>query len=356
MRVGGREDGRRLRAGGPDVSGGPDRTHGDGLDCGIGYRRSRLDHRSAGRGLVVVARRPRTVRRRGRAFRAPVTDGDRTRPLLLDHAAYVIYTSGSTGRPKGVVVTHRGLSGLVDQSRAVLGDRIGPCAAHLLAEFRSVRVRVGRRCGGGCGARRRSPDDPRRRGAACSARRAQGDRRDHHARRSRIDEPRGPRRSASAVRGCDASTTELVGNWAPDRQFFNAYGPTETTIISTRGELFAASPSRWAGPYPVWEPSSSTPGCVRCPAASPVSCTLSGGALARGYHGRAALTADRFVANPYGAAENGCTAPVTSSGGLRRRVEKRRAPPTCRSSTSAARTSRSRSGASGSNWARSTPH
>ncbi|MFE9602485.1 amino acid adenylation domain-containing protein [Streptomyces hokutonensis] len=36
-------------------------------------------------------------------------DGDRRAPLRDLHPAYIIYTSGTTGRPKGVVVTHRGL-------------------------------------------------------------------------------------------------------------------------------------------------------------------------------------------------------------------------------------------------------
>ncbi len=40
------------------------------------------------------------------------TDADRAMPLVLDHAAYVIYTSGSTGRPKGVTVLHRALTNL----------------------------------------------------------------------------------------------------------------------------------------------------------------------------------------------------------------------------------------------------
>jgi amino acid adenylation domain-containing protein len=37
---------------------------------------------------------------------ADLGDGERTVPLSPDHPAYVIYTSGSTGRPKGVVVPH----------------------------------------------------------------------------------------------------------------------------------------------------------------------------------------------------------------------------------------------------------
>ncbi|MGW4896246.1 amino acid adenylation domain-containing protein, partial [Kitasatospora sp. NPDC004240] len=36
----------------------------------------------------------------------PLTQDERTRPLRADDTAYVIYTSGSTGRPKGVPVTH----------------------------------------------------------------------------------------------------------------------------------------------------------------------------------------------------------------------------------------------------------
>ncbi|MEU7481581.1 non-ribosomal peptide synthase/polyketide synthase [Lentzea sp. NPDC042327] len=48
------------------------------------------------------------------------TDADRTAPLCPEHAAYVIYTSGSTGRPKGVVVEHRNLAALVADHHARL--------------------------------------------------------------------------------------------------------------------------------------------------------------------------------------------------------------------------------------------
>ncbi|MGB6245572.1 amino acid adenylation domain-containing protein, partial [Gordonia sp. (in: high G+C Gram-positive bacteria)] len=37
----------------------------------------------------------------------PVTDAERRSPLHGDHALYTLFTSGSTGRPKGVTVSHR---------------------------------------------------------------------------------------------------------------------------------------------------------------------------------------------------------------------------------------------------------
>ena len=47
---------------------------------------------------------------------APMTDADRTAPLLPDHLAYVMFTSGSTGQPKGIMTTHRDVAELVRDS------------------------------------------------------------------------------------------------------------------------------------------------------------------------------------------------------------------------------------------------
>ncbi|WP_238421310.1 amino acid adenylation domain-containing protein [Gordonia sp. 'Campus'] len=44
----------------------------------------------------------------------PVTDSERLGSLRPDHAAYTIFTSGSTGRPKGVVVSHRAIINRLD--------------------------------------------------------------------------------------------------------------------------------------------------------------------------------------------------------------------------------------------------
>jgi amino acid adenylation domain-containing protein len=51
----------------------------------------------------------------------PVRAIDGRRPVLhVDNAAYLIYTSGSTGRPKGAINTHRGLLNRLDWMRSAL--------------------------------------------------------------------------------------------------------------------------------------------------------------------------------------------------------------------------------------------
>ncbi|MEU3573750.1 amino acid adenylation domain-containing protein, partial [Kitasatospora sp. NPDC036755] len=48
------------------------------------------------------------------------TDRDRRTPLLPAHPAYLLYTSGSTGRPKGVAVEHRALTNLFHSHQETL--------------------------------------------------------------------------------------------------------------------------------------------------------------------------------------------------------------------------------------------
>ncbi|MGW4244528.1 amino acid adenylation domain-containing protein, partial [Nocardia sp. NPDC004722] len=47
----------------------------------------------------------------------PITSGDLVRPVRIANPAWMIYTSGSTGLPKGVVVSHGGVSGIAVTQR-----------------------------------------------------------------------------------------------------------------------------------------------------------------------------------------------------------------------------------------------
>ena len=105
------------------------------------------------------------------------------------------------------------------------------------------------------------------------------------------------------VVGGEACPPELVARWAPGRRMINGYGPTEATVVCTSsGPLDADGPVLIGGP-------------IAGLAALVLDARLAAGAqgvvgelyvagpgLARGYRHRGALTADRFVANPYGAA------------------------------------------------------
>ncbi|TQM25439.1 non-ribosomal peptide synthase protein (TIGR01720 family)/amino acid adenylation domain-containing protein [Nocardia bhagyanarayanae] len=231
---------------------------------------------------------------------APVSDAERLAPLRLTHPAYVIYTSGSTGLPKGVAVTHAGLGGLVGHTVDML--RLAPehRMLHVCSpSFDQSVEELSSAFYSGATLVIAPPDTV---GGTELHELLRAERVTHTiitpALLGTVD-PSGLDDLAVVSAGGEATTPDLLAKWQPGRRFINGYGPTEATIGATYTTLLAGQRVTIGRPVPgVWA-------AVLDQRLHPVpvgvtgELYLAGPALARGYHGRAGATADRFVANPW---------------------------------------------------------
>ncbi|MFI6362207.1 amino acid adenylation domain-containing protein [Nocardia sp. NPDC050630] len=229
-----------------------------------------------------------------------VTDAERIVPLRTQHPAYVIYTSGSTGLPKGVAVTHGGLSDLVDHSVGQYSLEPHHRYLHICSPSFDPSV-MEWMCAFSVGATLVVvPSDVMGGPELGELLRTEGV--THTiitpAVLSTID-PAGVDRMEVLFVGGDVLTPELLAKWQPGRRLFNAYGPTEATVMSSNVELIAGQH------ITVGKPILGSSAFVLDSRLNPVppgvtgELYLAGDALARGYWNRAGLTAQRFVANPW---------------------------------------------------------
>ncbi|QWF81842.1 non-ribosomal peptide synthetase [Amycolatopsis sp. CA-230715] len=217
--------------------------------------------------------------------------------------AYVLFTSGSTGRPKGVEVVHKGVSALA----SALVERFAVEAGSRVLQFASpsfdasvselvTSVAAGATLVLGSG-------------AALVGRELEKVLRDQRVTHvtlppsvlSTVDDEL-PALTNVVLAG-EAAPPELVARWAPGRRMVNAYGPTEFTVCATTSEPLTGDETV----VPIGRPVPGAGVHVLDAALRPVppnvvgELYVSGPQLARGYVGRAGLTAERFVANPFGA-------------------------------------------------------
>jgi len=237
------------------------------------------------------------------------------RRISPEDLAYVIYTSGSTGKPKGVMVRHGGLSNYAQYAAqrfevsAAEGAPIGSSLSFDLVLTSFYPVLISGRC------LWLSAEEQGAGGLAQTIAEREG-LSPVKLTPSHLDAlsellPWGELggRVRTLVVGGEALNVGKVRQWqqrTPGTRIYNHYGPTETTVGCIVHEVDAQR--RYAGPIPIGRPIWNTQVYVLDERLEPVPVGVSGelyiggAGLARGYLHRPGLTAERFIANPFGAA------------------------------------------------------
>ncbi|MET0317064.1 MAG: amino acid adenylation domain-containing protein, partial [Rhodococcus fascians] len=240
---------------------------------------------------------------------APLVDADRIGVLRPSNAAYVLFTSGSTGRPKGVTITHAAIV-----NRLVwMQDQYGLRADDVVVQKTPVTFDV-------------SVWElfwPLQIGARLVIARPDGHRDPVYL----AELMRGERVSVAhfvpsmlavfaaepTANGADAlrwifasgealppATARMIGSVLPAARLVNLYGPTEAAVDVTYHDVVDAD----VASVPIGRPVYNTRVHVlddrlrSVPVGMVGELYLAGVQLARGYHSRPDLTADRFVADP----------------------------------------------------------
>jgi amino acid adenylation domain-containing protein len=226
--------------------------------------------------------------------------------------AYVIYTSGSTGRPKGVQITHRNLVNLLIDMRG----RVEMTSADVLVAVTTLSFDIaglelwlpliaGARV---AIASRTYPTDAVRLGHELQRVRATVMQATPVTWQMLLESGwRGSDR-LTAICGGEAMSCELANRLLPKvRRLWNVYGPTETTIWSTAFLVTSANDDHDSGIVPIGLPIANTSVYILdarrqlVPLGTPGELYIGGAGVGRGYLNRPELTAERFIANPFGA-------------------------------------------------------
>jgi amino acid adenylation domain-containing protein/thioester reductase-like protein len=223
-----------------------------------------------------------------------------------ENVAYTIYTSGSTGLPKGVLVPHRGLCNVITEKIRTYGVQPDSRVLQFVAFSFDVSVaEVFTTLVAGARLTLSAADDLLPGPPLVKLLKEQEV--------TTILMPPSVLNSLpdadlpalrSIVVGGENCSAEVVARWAPGRRFFNTYGPTEATICNTIVECVpdGRKPPIGRQIANTWIYLLDRYG-QPVPAGVAGELHIGGAGLARGYHRRPDLTAERFVPNPFASAE-----------------------------------------------------
>ncbi|MEO1395698.1 MAG: amino acid adenylation domain-containing protein [Cyanobacteria bacterium J06634_5] len=234
----------------------------------------------------------------------PLTNPEST--VTPANLAYLIYTSGSTGKPKGVLIPHGGLVNLTEDKIRVCDVRPSDCILQFFSfSFDASIPEIIMALGSGSQLLL-APTTTLLPGPDLSALIAR-----HHVTHITLTPsaltsvPSGPLYDnfphlRMVLVGGEAPAPSLVKTWGKNRLFINAYGPTETTVNASMVPCGNGHPVE-----PTLLPSTNKQLYILdnnlqlLPVGVVGELHIGGIGIARGYLNRPALTAERFIPNPF---------------------------------------------------------
>ncbi|HET7461733.1 MAG TPA: amino acid adenylation domain-containing protein, partial [Longimicrobium sp.] len=242
-----------------------------------------------------------------RAWEGASAADPRPAGVAAGNTAYIVYTSGSTGLPKGVEVPHRGFSRLMEAQDH--GFASGPGSR--VMQFQSfgfdacvweVYVALGR------GATLHVPPADLPAGEPLADAIAR-DGITHVTFTAAMLAALHPDARLASIRTMvttgDVLTEAVARRWGDGRRLINGYGPTEATV-ATSFHVYRPGGETGSGvsigrPFPHWRVYVLDARGEPVPVGVVGEMHVGGVGVVRGYLGRPALTAERFVPDPFGA-------------------------------------------------------
>ncbi len=222
-----------------------------------------------------------------------------------ENLAFIIYTSGSTGKPKGVLLQHRGAVNFVQNMAQDFGLQAGKTMLQLASfSFDAATSEIFSPLLAGAKVQMIDKD------VLLASERLVAFIRDKQVTTATFPPslltllPEDELKMETVISVGDACPWELAARFSGKTRFVNGYGPTEGTIGAIWGEVDSALREQTTT-APIGRPNANVKIYLLdadlnlVPQGVPGEIHIGGAGVARGYHNRPDLTAEKFIPDPF---------------------------------------------------------